>query len=79
MHRHDVRPGLACVPIKPMKTWTWNDQFENDIWYVENCSFLIDVKMLFAVAREALIGAEYRVNGMREEYNGNNLFEDVIE
>ena len=73
MMRHEVRPGLACVPLKPMKTWSWNDQFENDIWYVENCSFLVDVKMIFAVAREALAGAEYRVDDTREEFNGKNL------
>lgn len=66
MKRHEVRPGLACVSLKPMKTWTWNDQFENDIWYVENCSFLVDVKEVFAVLREAMAGSEYRVNDNRE-------------
>lgn len=77
MHRHDMRPGFACVPLKPMKTWTWNDQFENDIWYIENCSFFVDVKMIFAVAREAIVGADYRVSGMREEFNGSNLYKDA--
>lgn len=77
MHRHDMRPGFACVPLKPMKTWTWNDQFENDIWYIENCSFLVDVKMIFAVAREAVAGAEYRVGGNREEFVGKNLYTDA--
>ncbi|SFR86608.1 Sugar transferase involved in LPS biosynthesis (colanic, teichoic acid) [[Clostridium] aminophilum] len=77
MMRHEVRPGFACVPIEPLKTWTWNDQFENDIWYIENCSFLVDVKMIFAVAREAIAGADYRVSGIREEFNGKNLDKDV--
>ena len=76
-HRHDVRPGFACVPLKPMKTWTWNDQFENDIWYVENCSFLVDLKMIFAVAREALAGAAYRVDDSRSEFTGDNLYADA--
>ena len=79
MMRHALRPGLACVPLKPIKTWTWNDQFENDIWYVENCSFLVDVKMLLGVAKEAIVGSEYRVDDTREEYNGNNLFIDAKE
>lgn len=74
--RHEVRPGFACVPLKPMKTWTWNDQFENDIWYVENCSFGVDARMIFAVAREALHGSEYRVNATRAEFNGENLYTD---
>lgn len=75
--RHQVRPGLACVPLKPIKTWSWNDQFENDIWYIENCSFLVDLKMLFAVAREAVVGSEYRVDDTREEFDGTNLFSDA--
>ena len=74
--RHDVRPGLACVPLKPISSWTWNDQFENDIWYVENCSLLVDVKMIFAVLREAIAGSEYRVDDTRPEYDGTNLFYD---
>lgn len=78
-HRHDVRPGFACVPLVPMKTWSWNDQFENDIWYIENCTFLVDAKMVFAVVREVLSGAEYRVDDTREEYNGKNLLFDAKE
>lgn len=66
MMRHEVKPGLACVPLKRMKTWTWREQFENDIWYIENCSFLVDLKEIFAVLREAAEGAEYRVNAKRE-------------
>ena len=74
--RHEIRPGLACVPLKPISSWTWNDQFENDIWYIENCSFLIDVKMLIAILREAINGSDYRVNDTRPEYDGTNLFYD---
>lgn len=77
--RHAVRPGFACVPLKPIKTWSWNDQFENDIWYIENCSFLVDVKMVFAVAREAILGSEYRVDDTRTEFTGDNLYSDAKE
>ena len=78
-YRHEVRPGLACIPIKPIRTWTWNDQFENDIWYVENCSFIVDLKMIFALAKETLRGSEYRVADTRKEYNGTNLYDDAKE
>ena len=77
MMRHEVKPGLACVPLKPIKTWTWNDQFENDIWYIENSSFIVDLKMLFAVVREALQGNEYRVDDTRQEFSGSNLNDDA--
>lgn len=77
--RHEMRPGLACVPLKSLKTWTWNDQFENDIWYIENCSFFVDVRMIFGVANEALAGSKYRVDDTREEFNGNNLYSNAKE
>lgn len=75
--RHEVRPGLACIPLKPIKTWTWNDQFENDIWYIENCSFLVDLKMIFALGKEAIKGSEYRSGDTRKEFDGNNLYDDA--
>ena len=77
MHRHDVRPGLACVSLRPLKSWSWNDQFENDIWYVEHCSFLVDLKMIFAVAKEAIVGSDYRVDDTRGEFVGSNLLSDA--
>ncbi|WP_044932433.1 sugar transferase [Oribacterium sp. NK2B42] len=77
--RHEVRPGLACVPLKPKTTWGWNDQFENDVWYVENCSFFVDVRMIFAIAKEAIIGSEYRSRDTREEFKGYNLLEKAKE
>lgn len=75
--RHEVRPGFACVPLEPIKTWSWNDQFENDIWYIENCSFLVDCKMVFAVLREAIAGSKYRVEDTRTEFTGANLYYDA--
>lgn len=71
--RHEVRPGFACVRLKPGNTWTWRDQFENDIWYIENCSFTVDVKMVFAVAREAIHPSKYRIEATRKPFDGSNL------
>ncbi len=76
-YRHEVKPGLTCVPLEPITTWTWNDQFENDIWYVENCSFIVDMKMIIAIIKETVAGSEYRVDDTRNEFNGKNLFEDA--
>ncbi len=75
MMRHEVRPGFACVRLKPSDSWTWRDQFENDIWYVENCSFLIDVKMIFAVLRETIHPSNNRIEANRKPFDGNNLDE----
>lgn len=65
--RHNVRPGFACYPLKPMKSWTWNDQFENDIWYIEHVSFVVDIKIALVVIGEAIKGSAYRVDDKRDE------------
>lgn len=51
--RHVVRPGLECpnISLNSNTGNKWHDQFENDIWYVENISFLTDVKMLLGLVR----------------------------
>lgn len=43
-----IRPGLECPPrSRSVNSNTWQDQFENDVWYVEHVSFLTDCKMLW--------------------------------
>lgn len=55
VNRLAVRPGLECPPRSLTDhVWTWNEQFENDIWYVENVSFLTDCKMIYNLVRFAL-------------------------
>ena len=50
--RMAVRPGLECPILgSGSRSYTWEEQFENDVWYVENVSLLTDVKMCFGVAR----------------------------
>ncbi len=50
--RMTVRPGLECPPrVNYGHVWTWQEQFENDIWYVENISFLNDCKMVLSLIR----------------------------
>lgn len=75
--RHSVRPGLACFRIVPSKskTWTWREQFENDIYYVEHVSFLTDVKMIFAILKEVFKASEVRANDSRAPFTGDNLDE----
>lgn len=45
---YKVRPGLECPPLyKTEHFLTWQERFENYAWYVENCSFLLDIKLCF--------------------------------
>lgn len=46
-HRHDVRPGLTgLAQVNGRNALGWEDRFAYDLQYVENCSFLLDIKVL---------------------------------
>lgn len=46
-HRHDVRPGLTgLAQVNGRNALGWEDRFAYDLQYVENCSFLMDIKVL---------------------------------
>lgn len=48
MRRHDVRPGLTgWAQVHGRNSASWDERFKYDLYYVENCSFLLDIKTLF--------------------------------
>lgn len=47
-HRHDVLPGLTgWAQVNGRNAISWNEKFKYDLEYVENISFLFDVKVVF--------------------------------
>lgn len=79
-YRHSVRPGLACWDLSKSSTltsasWTWNAQFESDIYYVENVSFGLDVKMVLKTVKVIFSKSEMRTNSDRIKFDGKNLLE----
>lgn len=47
MRRHEVRPGITgWAQVNGRNAITWEKKFEYDVWYVENHSFLLDMKIL---------------------------------
>ena len=79
-YRHAVRPGLACWKVGgsdklTSATWTWNAQFESDIYYVEHVSFALDVWMVFKTVKIMLTKSEMRTNSDRIKFDGKNLLE----
>jgi sugar transferase EpsL len=46
--RHDVRPGLTgWAQVKGRNSLSWEEKFEYDVWYVDNQSFFLDLKIIF--------------------------------
>lgn len=47
LKRHDVRPGITgWAQVNGRNTISWEKKFEYDVWYVENRSFWLDMKIL---------------------------------
>ncbi|GEN81820.1 sugar transferase [Sporosarcina luteola] len=46
--RHEVRPGITgWAQVNGRNAISWEEKFELDVWYVENRSFWLDIKILF--------------------------------
>ena len=46
--RHNVRPGLTgYAQINGRNSLSWEEKFRDDVWYVDNISFWLDIKIVF--------------------------------
>ena len=46
--RHELKPGITgWVQVNGRNSVSWDKKFELDVWYVNNCSFWLDIKILF--------------------------------
>jgi len=54
--RHEVRPGITgWAQVNGRNTLSWEDKFEHDIWYVDNQSLALDLRILWLTVRKVLI------------------------
>jgi sugar transferase EpsL len=55
--RHDVRPGLTgLAQVSGRHLLTWRDRFALDVWYVDNWTLLLDLKILLATVKQVAGG-----------------------
>ncbi len=53
--RHDVRPGLSgYAQVNGRNAVSWEDKFAMDVWYVDNLSFKLDLKIFFMTISSVL-------------------------
>jgi undecaprenyl phosphate N,N'-diacetylbacillosamine 1-phosphate transferase len=54
--RHEVRPGITgWAQINGRNAISWSEKFECDIYYVENISFSLDLKIIFRTVKKIFI------------------------
>jgi len=73
--RHEVRPGITgWAQINGRNNITWNTKFEYDVWYVDNISFILDLKILFQTVSKVIKRKDIKIatSITNEKFNGTN-------
>ena len=73
--RHEVRPGITgWAQCHGRNAISWTKKFELDVWYVDHCSFLLDLKIIFLTIRKVLVreGISSETSATMEAFTGNN-------
>lgn len=54
--RHDVRPGITgWAQVNGRNAISWEEKFALDVWYVENQSLWLDIKILWLTVHKVLV------------------------
>ena len=62
--RHNVKPGITgWAQVKGRNAISWQEKFELDVWYVNNQSFLLDLKILFITVKKVLFKEDINTDG----------------
>ena len=74
-HRHDVRPGLTgLAQVNGRNLLSWKDKFKYDVDYVNNITFIGDIKIIIKTVKNVLTheGINGEGSSTVEYFNGNN-------
>lgn len=54
--RHEVRPGVTgWAQVNGRNALSWDEKFKLDVWYVDNQSLWLDIKILFLTVKKVLV------------------------
>jgi undecaprenyl phosphate N,N'-diacetylbacillosamine 1-phosphate transferase len=72
--RHEVKPGITgWAQVNGRNAISWQKKFEYDVWYVNNISCLLDLKILFLTFKKVFLSEGINMNGQAtsEAFKGN--------
>ena len=75
MKRHDVIPGISgYAQVSGRNSISWKEKFKLDLYYVENQSFFLDLKILILTFKNVFTatGINSDINLTMEKFNGEN-------
>ena len=73
--RHEVKPGVTgWAQVNGRNTITWSEKFDLDVWYVDNQSIWLDIKILWLTVKKVINRSGINQEGQAtiEKFKGNN-------
>ncbi|MEW5823157.1 MAG: sugar transferase [Pseudomonadota bacterium] len=73
--RHEVRPGITgWAQVNGRNALSWDEKFKLDVWYVDNQSFWLDVKIIFLTVKKVLVrdGISAEGEATMSKFTGNS-------
>jgi lipopolysaccharide/colanic/teichoic acid biosynthesis glycosyltransferase len=73
--RHDVKPGITgWAQVNGRNAISWQEKFDLDVWYVDHCSFSLDMKILWLTILKVFKreGINQAGQATVEKFNGYN-------
>ncbi len=73
--RHEVRPGITgLAQVNGRNNISWDEKFKHDVWYVDNVSFWLDLKIVFRTIKIVITqsGISSGTSVTKEEFLGND-------
>ncbi len=73
--RHNVRPGITgWAQVNGRNAISWEKKFELDVWYVENKSLWLDIKIIFMTMKKVFIrdGISHEGEATMSKFTGNS-------
>ena len=72
--RHEVKPGITgWAQVNGRNAISWEDKFNYDVWYVNHCGFLLDMKILFLTFKKVFVreGISAQGHATMDFFRGN--------
>ena len=72
--RHEVKPGITgWAQVNGRNAISWDKKFEYDVWYVDNMSFVLDLKILLKTIQKVIKseGINAQDGNSTEPFSGN--------
>lgn len=73
--RHEVRPGISgWAQCHGRNAISWTEKFKLDVWYVDHCTLLTDIKVIFITIKNVLMRKDINsaTSATMEAFDGTN-------